>query len=113
MVIRLSIVGSIIHRAHRRLSIQALNEGMLARPPRGDRVEKEQFSRWLDYIDWEKSNPMGYEGSELGHLVKRVHYAYRQCLVVLRHHERIWIDVATCAPLQFIDEFVQQECSSN
>jgi cleavage stimulation factor subunit 3 len=75
-----------------------LNEAMLARPPRGDPVEKEQLRRWIDYIDWERSNPMGYEGSESGNLVKRVHYAYRQCLVVLRHYERLWIDVATYGP---------------
>jgi len=75
--------------------LKLLNDALLARPPRGDPVDKEQLRRWLDYIDWEKSNPMGYEGKEAGNLVKRVHYAYRQCLVVLRHYERIWIDVAT------------------
>jgi hypothetical protein len=38
-------------------------------------VEREQLKRWLDLIEWEKSNPMLYEGKEAGSLVKRVHYA--------------------------------------
>eukprot|EP00038_Savillea_parva_P013449 m.8376 g.8376 ORF g.8376 m.8376 type:complete len:714 (+) comp2529_c0_seq1:271-2412(+) len=77
------------------LKLQTLSDSMLARPPRGDPVEAEQLQRWLEYIDWEKSNPMGYDGLEAGYLVKRVHNAYKQCLVVLRHYERIWIDHAT------------------
>jgi len=55
--------------------LQPINDSLLARPPRGDPVEREQLKRWLDLIEWEKSNPMLYEGKEAGSLVKRVHYA--------------------------------------
>lgn len=40
-----------------------INRGQLARPPRGNKEENQQLRRWLSYVDWEKKNPMGYEGA--------------------------------------------------
>eukprot|EP00041_Stephanoeca_diplocostata_P017962 m.372340 g.372340 ORF g.372340 m.372340 type:complete len:694 (+) comp20871_c0_seq1:257-2338(+) len=72
-----------------------INRGQLARPPRGNKEENQQLRRWLSYIDWEKKNPMGYEGKETVNIITRVRYAYKLALLCLRHYERLWIDATS------------------
>ena len=54
---------------------RAINSNLLARPPRGDRVENEQLRAWMRYLEWEQGNPMGYEGAQQDSYIARVRYA--------------------------------------
>lgn len=71
---------------------RGLNRNAPALPPSSDPEQVRQVELWRKYIAWEKSNPMRSEdGAEV---VKRVEFAYEQCLLCLGHYPDVWIEYA-------------------
>ena len=77
--------------------IRGLNKAAVGVPPTGSVEEKKQVELWSKYCAWERSNPLQSEDQNL--IIKRVMFAYEQCLLVLGHHANIWLEAA-----QFLEE---------
>lgn len=55
-------------------------------------VREIQTNKWNSLIEWEKSNPLGYESNS--DLAKRVKYAYKQAAIILWFQPDMWFDAA-------------------
>ncbi|EDV26461.1 uncharacterized protein TRIADDRAFT_21977, partial [Trichoplax adhaerens] len=69
---------------------RGLVKGAPALPPHLTNLS--QLQLWKRYIEWEKSNPLSTEDTLT--LVKRVMFAYEQCLLVMGHHADVWNEAA-------------------
>lgn len=72
---------------------RGLNRNAPATPPTSSAEEVRQVDLWKRYISWEKGNPLKSEDSTL--VIKRVVFAYEQCLLCLGHHPDIWYEYAS------------------
>ncbi|KAG9510241.1 Cleavage stimulation factor subunit 3, partial [Fragariocoptes setiger] len=75
------------------INIRGLNRSMPSVPPCSSAEELRQVEIWRKYIQWEKSNPLRTE--DHASIIRRVVYAYEQCLLCLAHHPDIWYEYAT------------------
>lgn len=75
------------------VTIRGLNRSMPSVPPTGLPDELRQVEIWRKYIQWEKSNPLRTEDNLV--ILKRVVYAYEQCLLCLGHQPDVWYEYAT------------------
>lgn len=74
------------------VTIRGLNRSWPACPPSFTLEELRQVEIWRRYIQWEKSNPLRTENNHM--LVKRVTFAYKQCLLCFGHHPNVWLEYA-------------------
>ncbi|KAI2808562.1 Cleavage stimulation factor subunit 3 [Blomia tropicalis] len=72
---------------------RGLNRAAPAVPPQSTQEEIRQVDLWKKYILWEKGNPLKSEDLIL--VIKRVVFAYEQCLLCLGHHPDIWYEYAS------------------
>lgn len=72
---------------------RGLNRNAPAVPPQSTPEENRQVELWKKYIQWEKQNPLKTEDVTL--VIKRVVFAYEQCLLCLGHHPDIWYEYAS------------------
>ncbi|XP_054160446.1 cleavage stimulation factor subunit 3-like [Oppia nitens] len=72
---------------------RGLNRNAPAIPPQNTSDEAKQVELWRKYIQWEKSNPMKTEDTSL--VIKRVQFAYEQCILCLGHHPDVWYEFAS------------------
>ncbi|KAF7493188.1 Cleavage stimulation factor subunit 3 [Sarcoptes scabiei] len=72
---------------------RGLNRNLPALPPQSSQDELKQVELWKKYIQWEKNNPLKTEDLTL--VIKRVVFAYEQCLLCLGHHSDIWYEYAS------------------
>jgi len=75
------------------VTVRGLNRSWPAIPPSFTTEELKQIDIWRRYIQWEKSNPFRTENIHL--TIKRVTYAYKQCLLCLGHHPNVWYEYAS------------------
>eukprot|EP00794_Sanderia_malayensis_P012786 gene12786-14097_t len=61
-------------------------------PPQLTPLETKQKDFWRRYIAWEKTNPLKSEDMSL--FIKRVTFAYEQCLLSMGFHPDIWYEAA-------------------
>lgn len=73
--------------------IRGLNRSWPAVPPSFTPEELRQIEIWRKYIQWEKSNPLRTENNLV--IMKRVTYAYKQCLLCFGHHPNVWHEYAS------------------
>jgi len=71
---------------------RGLNRNASSLPPSSRLEDLKQVELWKKYISWEKSNPLRSEDHSL--IIKRVVFAYEQCLLCLGHHPDIWYEYA-------------------
>jgi cleavage stimulation factor subunit 3 len=71
---------------------RGLIRGGTSIPLQGTPQEVHQLKIWKQFISWEKRNPTRTESNSL--LVKRVLYAYEQCLLCYSHCAEIWYEAA-------------------
>lgn len=71
---------------------RGLNRTAPAIPPQNTADEVKQVELWRKYIQWEKSNPLKTEDISL--VIKRVVFAYEQCILCLGHHPDVWYEYA-------------------
>lgn len=71
---------------------RGLNRNAPSVPPNGSMDEVKQLEIWRKYINWEKSNPLKMEDE--GEVIKRVNYAYEQCLLCFGYHADIYYEYA-------------------
>ncbi|RWS07998.1 Protein suppressor of forked-like protein [Dinothrombium tinctorium] len=71
---------------------KGLNRNAPSLPPSSRPEDLKQVSLWKKYIQWEKSNPLRTEDQSL--IVKRVIFAYEQCILCLGHYPDIWYEFA-------------------
>ncbi|CAI7991638.1 Cleavage stimulation factor subunit 3 [Geodia barretti] len=71
---------------------RGLIRGATSVPLLGTVQEIQQLKIWKQFIAWEKRNPTRTESNAL--LVKRVLYAYEQCLLCYSHCAEIWYEAA-------------------
>lgn len=74
------------------VTIRGLNRSWAAYPPSFTPEELRQVEIWRRYISWEKSNPLRTENNHI--ILKRVTFAYRQCLLCFGHHPNVWLEYA-------------------
>lgn len=72
---------------------RGLNKLAPSVPASGATEEQKQIELWMNYINWEKSNPLKVE--DPGLVGRRVMFAYEQCLLCLGHHPDIWFEAAS------------------
>ncbi|CAG2177667.1 unnamed protein product [Oppiella nova] len=72
---------------------RGLNRNAPAVPPQTTADEVKQVELWRKYIQWEKSNPLKTEDISL--VIKRVVFAYEQCILCLGHHPDVWYEYAS------------------
>ncbi|KAH9493981.1 Cleavage stimulation factor subunit 3 [Dermatophagoides farinae] len=72
---------------------RGLNRNAPAVPPHSTPEENRQVELWKKYIQWEKQNPLKTE--DVTSVIKRVVFAYEQCLLCLGHHPDIWYEYAS------------------
>lgn len=72
--------------------IRGLNRSWPAVPPSFSPEELRQVEIWRKYIQWEKSNPLRTENNLI--VMRRVTYAYKQCLLCFGHHPNVWHEYA-------------------
>lgn len=75
------------------VTIRGLNRAWPACPPSFTPDELRQLEIWRRYIQWEKSNPLRTENNLI--VMKRVAYAYKQCLLCFGHHPNVWHEYAS------------------
>lgn len=51
-----------------------------SRPALWSEADQAVVRRWRDYLAWERTNPLGFEGEDLPELGRRVAYALRKCV---------------------------------
>nr|CAG4643764.1 EOG090X026K [Lepidurus arcticus] len=71
---------------------RGINRTLPSTPPTGHPEEARQVELWKKYLHWEKSNPLHTE--DMGVVIKRVMFAYEQCLLCLGHHPDVWYEAA-------------------
>ena len=71
---------------------KGINKNALAVRPRNNAEDNRQLELWKKYIEWEKDNPLRVE--DLPMVMKRVMFAYEQCLLCCALHPEVWIDAA-------------------
>lgn len=71
---------------------KGLNRNAPALPPTGRPDERRQVELWIRYIQWEVSNPLRLEEPML--VVRRVVFAYEQCLLCMAAHLDFWLEYA-------------------
>ena len=71
---------------------RGLNRNAPSVPPTGSLEEAKQLEIWRKYINWEKSNPLKLEDE--AEVIKRVNYAYEQCLLCFGYHADIYYEYA-------------------
>lgn len=71
---------------------RGLNRNAPSLPPSCRPEDLKQVYLWKKYIAWEKSNPLRSEDNNL--VIKRVVFAYEQCLLCLGHYPDIWCEYA-------------------
>lgn len=74
------------------VNIRGLNRSWSAVPPSFSSEEVRQVEIWRKYINWEKSNPLRTENNLA--VIRRVSYAYKQCLLCFGHHPNVWHEYA-------------------
>lgn len=74
--------------------MKTVDRSLLAVPPRDEAAQALQLELWENLINYEKENPMQYQGKDETEVVKRTRYAYKQCLKHFVHHEKVWIEGA-------------------
>ncbi|XP_019857540.1 PREDICTED: cleavage stimulation factor subunit 3 [Amphimedon queenslandica] len=70
---------------------RGLVRGSTSVPPQGAIQEAQQLQIWRRYLAWEKQNPLRTEDVKL--IIKRVVYAYNQCLLCFGHCSDIWYEL--------------------
>lgn len=75
------------------VTIRGLNRSWPAIPPSFSSEELRQVEVWRRYIQWEKSNPLRTETNSI--IMKRVTYAYKQCLLCFGHYPNFWHEYAS------------------
>jgi cleavage stimulation factor subunit 3 len=70
-----------------------LDRNMPALPPQSTNDESKQKTLWKRYIEWEKGNPLRNE-TDHSVVVKRVMFAYDQCLLHFATHPDIYYEAA-------------------
>lgn len=75
------------------VTIRGINRAWPAAPPSFSSEELRQIEIWRRYIQWEKSNPLRTENNHI--IIKRVTYAYKQCLLCFGHHPNVWHEYAS------------------
>lgn len=68
--------------------VRGLNRNLPSVPPSGTGEEQRQVGAWQRFLAWERTNPLHTEDMTLW--VRRVTYAYEQCLLCLGHHPDVW-----------------------
>lgn len=71
---------------------RGINRNAPALPPLSRPEDLKQLDLWRKYIAWEKSNPLRTEDTK--EMVKRVIFAYEQCLLCMGHYPDIWYEYA-------------------
>lgn len=74
---------AVLKELHLRLppSAKVIPSPVPLRPTGWSEADRQIIRRWTDYLAWERSNPLGFEGEELPDLLaKRVAYALRKCV---------------------------------
>ncbi|XP_057314296.1 cleavage stimulation factor subunit 3-like [Hydractinia symbiolongicarpus] len=69
------------------------NRSLPATPPTGAAFESSQKQLWRKYIGWERSNPLKADDQNL--VVKRVMFAFEQCLLCYAFHPDMWYEAAS------------------
>jgi len=69
------------------------NRSLPACPPSGNPFEISQKELWKKYITWERSNPLKADDPNL--VVKRVMFAFEQCLLCFAYHPDMWYEAAS------------------
>lgn len=82
------------------VTIRGLNRSWAAAPPTFTIEELRQVEIWRRYIDWEKKNPLRTENNIA--IIRRVIYAYKQCILCFGHHPNFWHEFAT-----YLDEQIR------
>ena len=72
---------------------KGLNRNFPATPPNNRSEDQRQVELWKKYIQWEISNPLRTEDQNL--VIKRVVFAYEQCLLCLGHYPNVWYEYAS------------------
>jgi len=72
---------------------KGLNRNFPATAPNNRSEDLRQVELWKKYIQWEISNPLRTEDQNL--VIKRVVFAYEQCLLCLGHYPNVWYEYAT------------------
>jgi cleavage stimulation factor subunit 3 len=71
---------------------KGLNRNAPALPPTGRSDERRQVELWQRYVQWETSNPLRLE--EPMQVIRRVVFAYEQCLLCMATHLDFWLEYA-------------------
>ncbi|OAF69764.1 mRNA 3'-end-processing protein RNA14 [Intoshia linei] len=69
-----------------------INRNLEAIPIKISNDLKNQLKYWTKYIDWEKSNPLMTQDRNV--VIKRVTFAYEQCLLCMNQSVHIWLKFA-------------------
>jgi len=69
------------------------NRSIPATPPTGSQFEASQKALWRKYINWEKTNPLKLDDRNM--VIKRVMFAFEQCLLCFTFHPDVWYDAAS------------------
>jgi len=69
-----------------------LNRSLPATPPTGSPYEHNQKETWKKYVAWEKTNPLKADDQNV--VVKRVMFAFEQCLLCYGFHPDVWYEAA-------------------
>ena len=72
---------------------KGLNRNFPATAPNARAEDQRQVELWKKYIQWEISNPLRTEDQNL--VIKRVVFAYEQCLLCLGHYPNVWFEYAS------------------
>lgn len=83
------------------VNIRGLNRAWPAIPPTFSLEELRQVEIWRRYIAWEKTNPLRTENNLI--VIKRVSYAYRQCLLCFGHYPNFWYEYSS-----YLEEQIKQ-----
>lgn len=73
---------------------RGLNRNAPATPPSNVPEDQRQVQIWRKYIMWERSNPLKLPEDQPD-FIKRVVFAYEQCLLCLGHYPDIWFEYAS------------------
>ncbi|KAL9141530.1 hypothetical protein ABFS82_14G110600 [Erythranthe guttata] len=76
----------------RKKYVDEIDWNMLAVPPSGSSKEEVQWMAWKKLLNFEKGNPQRTDNASA---VKRIAFAYEQCLMYLYHYPDMWYDYAT------------------
>ncbi|KAK6120966.1 hypothetical protein DH2020_045293 [Rehmannia glutinosa] len=76
----------------RKKYVDEIDWNMLAIPPSGSSKEEMQWIAWKKLLSFENNKPRRIDSASS---IKRIAFAYEQCLMYLYHYPDIWYDYAT------------------